>query len=47
LLLSSSQELRLPLRWIAICTAVGDFALTSGVHSAEDTVKAVWRASVP
>lgn len=42
LVLSSSQELRLPLRWIAILYGriPVDFALTSGVHTAEDIIKA-------
>ncbi|MDZ7844185.1 MAG: dihydroorotate dehydrogenase-like protein [Anaerolineales bacterium] len=43
LTLSSSEDLRLPLRWIALM--VGkidlDFALTSGVHTAEDLIKAM------
>lgn len=41
--LSSPNELLLPLRWIALLHGrVGvDFALTSGVHSAEDVLKAV------
>lgn len=41
--LSSSSDLLLPLRWIAIlydCVQT-DFALTSGVHTAEDIVKAL------
>jgi len=43
LVLSNSHELRLPLRWIAILYGrlTADFALTSGVHSAEDVIKAV------
>jgi dihydroorotate dehydrogenase (fumarate) len=43
LVLSSSQELRLPLRWIAILYGriAADFALTTGVHTAEDMLKAV------
>jgi len=43
LVLSNSHELRLPLRWIAILYGriEADFALTSGVHSAEDLIKAV------
>lgn len=43
LVLSNSHELRLPLRWIAILYGKIDldFALTSGVHSAEDMLKAV------
>ncbi len=41
--LSTSQDLRLPLRWIAILYGRldVDFALTSGVHSAYDVLKAV------
>jgi len=41
LVLSSSHELRLPLRWIAILygRVKADLALTSGVHSAEDVIK--------
>jgi dihydroorotate dehydrogenase (fumarate) len=43
LVLSSSQELRLPLRWIAILygRVAIDLALTSGVHSGTDVVKAM------
>ncbi|OGO25553.1 MAG: dihydroorotate dehydrogenase [Chloroflexi bacterium RBG_16_52_11] len=43
LVLSKSDELRLPLRWIAILynRVKADFALTSGIHSAEDILKAV------
>jgi len=43
LVLSSSHELRLPLRWIAILygRVPVDFALTSGVHSSNDMVKAM------
>jgi len=43
LVLSTSQELRLPLRWVAILygRVNTDLALTSGVHSAVDMVKAV------
>ncbi len=42
LVLSNSNELRLPLRWIAILygRVQCDFALTSGVHTAEDALKA-------
>jgi len=42
LVLSSSQELRLPLRWIAILYGriPVDFALTSGIHTSEDIIKA-------
>lgn len=43
LVLSNSDELRLPLRWIAILSGrvQTDFALTSGVHTGEDMVKAL------
>ena len=43
LVLSTSQELRLPLRWIAILygKVQADLALTSGVHTAEDVLKAM------
>ncbi len=43
LVLSASHELLLPLRWIAILhgRVPVDFALTSGVHTAEDVLKAV------
>jgi dihydroorotate dehydrogenase (fumarate) len=42
LVLSTSQELRLPLRWIAILYGriPVDFALSTGVHTAEDVIKA-------
>ncbi len=41
--LSTSNDLRLPLRWIAILygRVPVDFALTSGVHTAEDVLKAM------
>jgi dihydroorotate dehydrogenase (fumarate) len=41
--LSHSDELRLPLRWIAILygRVKADFALTSGVHTVEDVIKSV------
>lgn len=41
--LSTSHELRLPLRWIAILygRTNADFALTSGVHTAQDVLKAM------
>jgi dihydroorotate dehydrogenase (fumarate) len=41
LVLSSSSELRLPLRWIAILHGriPVDFALTTGVHTHEDVLK--------
>jgi dihydroorotate dehydrogenase (fumarate) len=43
LVLSSSIAMRLPLRWIAILYGRldVDFALTSGVHTSEDALKAV------
>ena len=43
LMLSTSQELRLPLRWIAILYGKlqADLALTTGVHTAGDVLKAV------
>lgn len=43
LVLSNSHELRLPLRWTAILygRVQADLALTSGVHTAEDVIKAV------
>jgi dihydroorotate dehydrogenase (fumarate) len=43
LVLSSSRELRLPLRWIAILYGriQADLALTSGIHTAEDVLKAM------
>jgi dihydroorotate dehydrogenase (fumarate) len=41
--LSTSQDLRLPLRWVAILyrRVAVDFALSGGVHCAEDAVKAL------
>ncbi|MCZ2128500.1 MAG: dihydroorotate dehydrogenase-like protein [Anaerolineales bacterium] len=41
--LSASADLRLPLRWISILYGKvnADFALTSGVHSAKDAIKAM------
>lgn len=41
--LSTSAELRLPLRWISILYGKvnADFALTSGVHTHEDVLKAM------
>lgn len=43
LVLSTSTDLRLPLRWIAILygRVQTDFALSSGVHSGEDVLKAM------
>ena len=45
--LSTSQELRLPLRWIAILYGhvAADFALTSGVHTGHDVLKAIMAGS--
>jgi dihydroorotate dehydrogenase (fumarate) len=42
LVLSNSQDLRLPLRWIAILYShvQADLALTGGAHTAEDVLKA-------
>jgi dihydroorotate dehydrogenase (fumarate) len=41
LILSTSNELRLPMRWIAILYGQikADLALTTGIHTAEDVVK--------
>jgi len=43
LVLSTSTEVRLPLRWIAILYGHinADLALTSGIHTAEDVLKAI------
>ena len=43
IMLSNSSELRLPLRWIAILHGriQADLALTGGVHSAQDVIKAM------
>jgi dihydroorotate dehydrogenase (fumarate) len=43
LLLSNSNELRLPLRWVAILygRVQVDLAITSGVHTATDLLKAI------
>ena len=43
LVLSDSNELRLPLRWVAILYGhvKASLALTTGVHTAEDVIKAV------
>lgn len=43
LVLSNSNDLRLPLRWIALLAGRidTDFALTGGVHTAEDVLKAM------
>lgn len=45
--LSSSNELRLPLRWIAILYGriQADLALTSGVHTAQDVLKSMMAGS--
>lgn len=41
--LSTSADLRLPLRWISILNGQikADFALTSGIHTAQDVLKAM------
>ena len=41
LVLSNSNELRLPLRWVAILfgRVNADFAITSGVHTSQDVIK--------
>ena len=43
LVLSNSNEMRLPLRWIAILygRVAADFALTGGVHTGMDVLKAM------
>jgi len=43
LVLSKSYEMRLPLRWVAILYGhlKADMALTTGVHTTEDVVKAI------
>jgi dihydroorotate dehydrogenase (fumarate) len=43
LVLSNSDELRLPLRWIAILygKVKADLALTTGVHTPQDAIKAI------
>jgi dihydroorotate dehydrogenase (fumarate) len=43
LVLSNSNEMRLPMRWIAILYGrlQVDFALTTGIHTADDALKAV------
>ncbi|MCI0486911.1 MAG: dihydroorotate dehydrogenase-like protein [Blastocatellia bacterium] len=43
LVLSDSDELRLPLRWVAILygRVPVDFAITSGIHTSEDALKAL------
>jgi dihydroorotate dehydrogenase (fumarate) len=41
LALSSSEELRLPLRWVAILygSVTADLAITSGIHTSHDVIK--------
>jgi len=41
LVLSNSNELRLPLRWVAILYGriMADFAITTGIHGSEDVLK--------
>jgi dihydroorotate dehydrogenase (fumarate) len=48
LVLSTSNELRLPLRWIAILYGriQADFALTSGVHTSQDVLKAMMTSTL-
>jgi len=43
LTLSNSNDLRLPLRWVAMLygRVATDFALTGGVHNAQDVLKAI------
>lgn len=43
LILSKSDEMRLPLRWIALLygRVAADLALTTGVHTAQDALKAI------
>jgi dihydroorotate dehydrogenase (fumarate) len=43
LVLSTSTELRMPLRWIALLYGQikADFAITSGVHNSEDVLKSM------
>jgi dihydroorotate dehydrogenase (fumarate) len=43
LVLSTSSELRMPLRWIALLYGQikADFAITSGVHTSEDVLKSM------
>lgn len=47
LVLSNSNEMRMPLRWIALLygKVEADFALTSGVHTSEDVLKAMMAGS--
>lgn len=41
--LSTSNDLRLPLRWVALLSGQinADFAITSGIHTTEDVLKAM------
>ncbi len=43
LILSNSNEMRLPLRWIAVLYGriAVDFAMTGGVHTGQDVLKAM------
>jgi len=43
LVLSNSSELRLPLRWVAILygRVLADLAITTGIHTSEDVLKAL------
>src|SRR5512139_1346621 len=43
LVLSTSSELRMPLRWVALLYGQikADFAITSGVHTSEDVIKSM------
>ena len=43
LVLSNSNELRLPLRWVAILYGrlLADLAITTGIHSSQDVLKAL------
>jgi len=43
LVLSNSSELRLPLRWVAILFGrlLADLAITTGIHSSQDVLKAL------
>lgn len=47
LVLSTSEEMRLPLRWIAILfgRVKASLALTSGIHTSQDVLKAVMAGS--
>jgi dihydroorotate dehydrogenase (fumarate) len=43
LVLSNSSELRLPLRWVALLygRVLADLAITTGIHTSEDVIKAL------